>query len=75
MLNNDLAGFYEVKTKVFIQAVKRNKERFPKDFMFQLTKEEFANLRFQFETSRWKEFGGVRSSLKVVKCQDTVPIP
>ena len=53
MLDKDLAELYGVKTKVFIQAVKRNKERFPNDFMFQLTKEEFENLRSQFVTSSW----------------------
>ena len=40
MLDFDLAELYEVETKVLNQAVKRNKDRFPKDFMFQLTKEE-----------------------------------
>ena len=51
MLDRDLAGLYEVETKVLNQAVKRNINRFPTDFMFQLTREEFENLRFQFETS------------------------
>ena len=40
MLDVDLAELYEVKTKVLNQAVKRNKKRFPEDFMFQLTKDE-----------------------------------
>ncbi len=53
MLDKDLAELYGVKTKSLNLAVKRNKERFPNDFMFQLTKEEFENLRSQFETSRW----------------------
>lgn len=57
MLDSDLARLYEVETKVLNQAVKRNIERFPKDFMFQLTKEEFMNLKSQFVTSNW---GGVR---------------
>ena len=57
MLDRDLAELYGVKTKSLNLAVKRNIDRFPYDFMFQLTKEEFANLRFQFETSRW---GGIR---------------
>jgi len=57
MLDRDLAELYGVKTKSLNLAVKRNIDRFPCDFMFQLTKEEFANLRFQFETSRW---GGIR---------------
>ncbi|MBC6109729.1 ORF6N domain-containing protein [Pedobacter fastidiosus] len=51
MLDFDLASLYEVETKVLNQAVKRNILRFPEDFMFQLTKEEWNNLRFQFETS------------------------
>ncbi len=57
MLSNQLAELYEVQTKVLVQAVKRNLARFPKDFMFQLTHEEFANLRSQFVTSSW---GGER---------------
>jgi len=51
MLDADLAELYEVETKVLNQAVKRNIERFPDDFMFQLTAEEFANLRKQTDTS------------------------
>jgi len=50
MLSQDLAGLYGVKPKVFIQAIKRNRERFPGDFMFQLTHEEFARLRSQIVT-------------------------
>ncbi len=50
MLDRDLAFLYEVDTRILNQAVKRNKERFPPDFMFQLTKEEYEFLRFQFET-------------------------
>jgi ORF6N domain. len=49
MLDRDLATLYEVETKVFNQAVKRNIKRFPKDFMFQQTHEEWENLRFQIE--------------------------
>ena len=52
MLDKDLASLYEIETKVLNQAVKRNVKRFPIDFMFQLTKEEFEDLRFQFETSK-----------------------
>jgi hypothetical protein len=55
MLDANLAELYEVPTKVFNQAVKRNKARFPADFMFQLTNEEFAALRSQIvalETGR-----------------------
>lgn len=50
MLDANLAELYEVSTKVFNQAVKRNKGRFPADFMFQLTDEEFAALRSQIVT-------------------------
>lgn len=51
MLDRDLASLYEVETKSLNLAVKRNIKRFPKDFMFQLTKEEWDDLRFQIETS------------------------
>jgi hypothetical protein len=51
MLDFDLATLYEVETRVLKQAVKRNIERFPKDFMFQLTKEELQNLRSQIVIS------------------------
>ena len=57
MLDFDLAAMYEVETKSLNQAVKRNLDRFPEDFMFQLTEEEFNNLRSQFVTSSW---GGKR---------------
>jgi len=51
LLDADLATLYGVPTKVLVQAVKRNQERFPEDFMFQLSAEEFAPLRSQFVTS------------------------
>ena len=51
MLDSDLAKLYNVETKVFNQAVKRNLGRFPKEFRFQLAKEEFENLRSQIVTS------------------------
>lgn len=57
MLDRDLAGLYGVETFNLNKAVKRNKERFPSDFMFQLTREEFANLKFHFGISSW---GGTR---------------
>ncbi len=53
LLDVDLAELYGVETKVLLQAVKRNRERFPEDFMFQLTADEFGNLRSQFVTSSW----------------------
>jgi len=51
MLDADLAELYGVETKVLVQAVKRNLERFPEDFMFQLSQEEFTILRSQIVTS------------------------
>jgi len=54
MLDNDLAGLYGVDTKNLNKAVKRNIERFPEDFMFQLTKKEVGSLRFQIGTSNLK---------------------
>jgi hypothetical protein len=50
MLDADLAALYQVSTKVLNQAVKRNEDRFPADFMFQLTPEEFTALRSQIVT-------------------------
>lgn len=58
MLDSDLAALYGVETRVLVQAVKRNWDRFPRDFMFQLTKEEFDNLRSQTVIS--KQWGGRR---------------
>ena len=58
MLDNDLASLYGVETRVLIQAVKRNVERFPEDFAFQLDEEEFDVLRSQFVIS--KSRGGRR---------------
>ena len=48
MLDSDIAKLYRVPTKVFNQSVKRNKKRFPRDFMFRLTLQEFKNFRLQF---------------------------
>lgn len=53
MLDSDLAEMYGVETKALNQAVKRNSDRFPPDFMFQLDEEEWANLRSQIVTSSW----------------------
>jgi hypothetical protein len=52
ILDADLAELYGVETRVLVQAVKRNPERFPEDFLFQLTPEEFTVLRSQYVTSR-----------------------
>ncbi len=53
MLDSDLAELYGVEVRVLNQAVKRNKERFPEEFMFQLTKEEYKLLRSQIVISSW----------------------
>jgi hypothetical protein len=58
MLDFDLAALYGVATKVLNQAVRRNRRRFPEDFMFRLTGEEVLNLRSQFVTSRVHASGG-----------------
>jgi hypothetical protein len=60
LLGQQLAELYAVPVKVLIQAVKRNRSRFPEDFMFQLSREEFNNLKSQFVTSSW---GGLRRAL------------
>jgi len=57
MLSMHLAELYGVQPKVLMQAVKRNMERFPEDFMFQLNREEWDILKSQFVTSSW---GGIR---------------
>lgn len=57
MIGNDLAKLYRVTTRHLTRQVRRNIKRFPGDFMFELTEEEFNNLKCHFGTSRW---GGVR---------------
>ncbi len=57
MLDRDLAELYGVETRVLMQGVRRNINRFPSDFMFQLNNAEFENLKSQFVTSSW---GGIR---------------
>ena len=56
MLDTDLALLYGVETKAFNRAVTRNLERFPDDFIFRLTKQEYENLRCQIGTSKWGVF-------------------
>jgi len=57
MLSTHLAELYEVESRLLVQAVKRNIDRFPPDFMFQLNAEEYANLKSQIVISSW---GGPR---------------
>jgi hypothetical protein len=59
LLDQDLAGLYGVETKQLIRQVKRNHRRFPADFSFQLTRQEFTNLRCHFGTS--SSWGGRRT--------------
>ena len=61
MLDSDLADLYGIETKTLVRAMKRNIERFPEDFMFQLSNQEFRNLKYQFGTSS-KDHGGRRSN-------------
>lgn len=53
LLDSALAPLYGLRTKVLVQAVNRNLDRFPSDFMFMLDKHEVTNLRSQFVTSSW----------------------
>jgi len=57
MLSTDLATLYKVEVRALVQAVKRNIKRFPEDFMFQLSNDEFGNLKSQIVISSW---GGAR---------------
>ena len=57
MLSPDLAELHQVEPRALVQAVKRNRNRFPEDFMFQLTAEEYTNLKSQIVISSW---GGAR---------------
>ena len=59
MLSIDLAALYGVEPRALVQAVKRNADRFPSDFMFQLNEDEFDNLKSQFVISSW---GGMRTA-------------
>lgn len=67
MLDFDLAELYEVEVRVLNQAVKRNSKRFPTDFMFQLTREEYESLRLQIETSKTSRSS--RSQIVILKTE------
>jgi hypothetical protein len=62
MLDADLAELYRVETRILIRNVKRNIERFPQHFMFQLTSEEFDDLKFQLGSSNLRSQIGISSS-------------
>jgi len=70
MLDSDLADLYGIATKVLKQAVKRNVDRFPADFMFVLTHEEVSILRSQIVTSSSPEWGGARYAQKPFSSTD-----
>ena len=59
MLSNDLAELYQVEVRALVQAAKRNADRFPEDFMFQLDQKEYEALKSQIVISSW---GGARRS-------------
>ncbi len=60
MLSTDIAALYGVEARILVQAVKRNRDRFPGDFMFQLNKRELNNLKSQIVISSW---GGRRRAM------------
>jgi hypothetical protein len=62
MLSNDLSALYGVEPRALVQAVKRNSERFPDDFVFQLSKEEFDDLKSQNVISSAQGWGGRRAT-------------
>jgi hypothetical protein len=76
MLAEDLAALYEVEVKVLNQAVRRNADRFPADFMFQLTGDEVANLRSQIVTSNIeKSPAGLKSQSVISSAGEDNPSP
>lgn len=72
LLGMDLAGLYAVEHRALMQAVRRNPQRFPEDFMFQLSPEEWENLKSQFVISSW---GGLRkeSAIRQLMTPPTTP--
>lgn len=69
MLDSDLAALYEVETKRLNEQVRRNAGRFPSDFMFRASDEEFRNLKSPFATSSW---GGSRKSPMRVQLREVL---
>jgi hypothetical protein len=69
MIDEDLASRYHVETKRLNEQVKRNMQRFPKDFMFTLTHKEFENLKSQNATSSWGEEGSCQMHLQSKESQ------
>src|ERR1700726_3288669 len=73
MLRTDLAELYQVETRALVQAVKRNIDRFPHDFMFQLTAKEFANLKSQIVISSWGASDARRRTLSLSRASPCSP--
>ncbi|MGA2184284.1 MAG: ORF6N domain-containing protein [Bryobacteraceae bacterium] len=71
LLSTHLAELYEVEPRALVQAVKRNSDRFPADFMFQLSAKEFANLKSQIVISSW---GGLRRAVPYAFTEQGVAI-
>src|SRR5438477_4630434 len=69
MLDSDLAAIYGIETRALNQAVRRNRDRFPKDFAFQISANEWKNLRYQIGTSKsvGSERAGLRSQTVILK--------
>ena len=72
LLDRDLAKLYGVETRVLNQAVRRNHERFPDDFMFELDDRESENLRSQFGTSSWGWYSLCSNGLYRTGCSNVV---
>src|SRR5678815_3009784 len=70
LLDADLAALYQVQTKALVRAVHRNVDRFPADFMFQVTPAEMAQLRCRFGTSSWgvAGIGRMPSPSRALRC-------
>lgn len=67
MLDRDLSAIYGVETKRLNEQVKRNIERFPDDFMFQLTKEEFEEWKSQFATIQIHHYGSEKITIRIYR--------
>lgn len=69
MLSTDLSLLYQVEPRALVQAVKRNQERFPDDFMFQISREELENLKSHLVISSW---GGLRRAMPYAFTQEGI---
>ena len=69
MIDRDLAELYGIETRRLKEAVRRNRKRFPEDFMFEMTKEELFNWRSQFAISNSERMGLRYLRIPVIPCQ------